>query len=381
MAATNATMTTRVGRRTSKAWQYRAMAKRKRGKKAGPAVASTDPAIIAEVQAFEEAQDAAALVALVADTDGGRPRRDLARKALHRLRQRGVEIPDAPPGAAGAGGRSAGERVRMAAAQAEDVPISRATAPDGTGAAAAWLVRPGGRSGGLRVAQVVYSEEEGVEEIAIHRLTRSEWRRMWTAMSDERQVLVGDLPAWEVASWLRPALQSDPKSRQARMRVTELRELVAELPEPPEGPATVYGLLGEDPDDGEADGAIDLLEIRPLSRWIPDVAAMQAVLDELEEADRSVLELTEQQKLERTAGIIDKAVDAWADAPTRALMRVRMERVARLLVARGEEDSARRVLAGIRAMARTDSASDLPWLREMMAKWVAPAGPTEEPTP
>ena len=342
------------------------MGKKKRAKKGGRAAASVDPAIVAEVAALEQAEDTAALAAVAA---GGRPRRDLARKALHRLRQRGVEVPEARRA-----GPSAGDRVRMAAAQTEDVPTSRVTAPDGTGTAVVWLVRPGGRGGGLRVAQVVVSEKEGVEEIAIHRPSRSEWRRMWMDMGAESDVILAELPAWEVAAWLRPALNDDPASRQARQLVTELREMVASLPDPGDTPPPVYAALGEDVDDGEADGGEDMLDIVPLSTWIPDVPAMEGLLADLEEAEEGVIELTDQQKAERTDRLVDKHVNGWATAAVQARLRRRIEQTARVFAARGEEASARRLLAGVRAMARAETPSATPWIRALVSKWLAPAG-------
>ena len=352
------------------------MGKRKRGKKGGKAPKTVDPAIKAEVEALEEAQDVASLVELTAAgeaKDGGKVRRDLARKALHRLRQSGVEVPDARGGAGG----SQAARLRLIAAEAEDVPISRVTAPDGTGTLVVWLVRSGGQAGGLRVAQVVVSETDGVDEIAIHRLTRSEWRRMWESMDAERDVIVGDLPAWEVAAWLRPALEGDPDKREARQKVTELRELVAALPDRG-GPPHVYSVLDEDPDEGPADGGVDLLAIRPVSTWIPDVGAMEELLADLEEAEDSPLELTDQQKAERREGLIDKHVDAWATAAVRGRLRARLEQTARVMASRGDKETARRLLSGGRAMNKADRSSATPWLRELMAKWLAPASSSDD---
>jgi hypothetical protein len=121
-----------------------------------------------------------------------------------------------------------------------------------------------------------------------------------------------------------------------------------------------------------------MLDIRPLNTWIPDVPPMEALLAELEEADDSLLELTDVQKEERTDGIVNKHVDAWADAATQARLRVRIEQTARVLTARGELVPARRLLAGLRAMARADAPSDTPWVRAIMANWLAPAGPASE---
>ena len=338
------------------------MAKRKRRKrKAGPAPIDAEQSD--RIARLEADRDVEALQSAAHGEDRGI--RGLARKALHRLREAGVEVPEARQG-----GRPGWKP------SAPALPASVLSAPDPMGNRLVWLLRPG-MGGGVTVAQVVIGEEVGVSQLDVVEMSRTRWRDVRSSMDEDQELICAEV-SWEsAAAAVRDALRKDPEDDSVRQRLADLFPLLGDV-EAPAGPHPAYPALGQTPDEGEADGGEELLEVFPVSHWVPPREGFAQLAEGVQQAYGGVLEVTAAQKLEQADAAIDRVVDGFFDGPARARYRRRLEDTAWVLAEMGRKPDASRLLAGARALATDDAASSIPWCRQLFSRW-APEPPSEEP--
>lgn len=337
------------------------MAKQKR-KKRQRSQADTDPGLRAEVERLEAAQDVEGLRRLADD----RGSRDLARKALHRLREAGVEVPEA---------RAAKPSVWKLPPE-DTLPPSLMTAPDPFGHRVVWLLRDG-RGGGLTVAQAALSEEDGVSELVVVEMGRARWRELRKDLYEDEGLWLADVPWETAAAVIRESLLVDPEDEEVRSRLSDLFPLLGEV-EALSGPHPVHALLQDAPP--VADGGEDLLDLAALDQWVPPSDVFRELLEAVTQARTGVLTVSDAQRAEQIETAIDRVTGRYFDADLRARYRRRLEDLAWVVAMRGARDAAARVVAGALALSTEADAATIPWCRRLFTRYL-PEAPGPEPEP
>ncbi len=305
------------------------------------AAAGSGTALIAALGELPSAAVAARLAELEAAVD--RPLRRDVRRALYRLRQRGITAPAPAPAP------------RPPTALASDVE-GLMSACDGRGDRLIWLVRSSPAGGTLLVAAQV-NEPEGLRDLQVVDVTRKQLR---TA----RQGLARDTGLWLVpVDWrVLDALIVEAEARgtakpgayaKVRSRLTTAPPLAPVEPRPPR-------LTPPDADAAAAlvSASAALLEQPELRTWWPDGEAVAPFVTEIEGIRESPLVLSRVQQEERIRDVLRRA--SVILFPPAVLAR-RLAATVCVLAETVREAAARQALAVVDALqARPDLAADVP---------------------
>lgn len=271
---------------------------------------------------------AATLAAMEAGAAGGE-RREI-RRALFRLRQRGIEPPRTAAQAAQA----------IAAAHAPEVEsgLSALISPaDADGARVVWIVksRPGG---GLRRLWGLVSERDGMVGVTLAALTRKELRADRGEL--ERRAGVPMVEAdWRVAdfilcdAWRRTP---DARRREAGNFFALRAELIAASP-PAELDHPVYA---EFAGEIEHDPPAELMNEPEVGAFTFGPDAVRAYADEVASLRNSVIVLNRAQQEERINLIVERAIGELLAGANRARLRRHLEDSAHYLARTGRRRAA-----------------------------------------
>ncbi len=302
-----------------------------------------------------------------------RPEKDVvkeAKRGLHLLKSRGVEVPEpARPAAA-------------AAALAPEPPLpSYATTCDRNGERAVWVPRsvPGK---GIEVAQAVVSDTLGVLDLRIAVVGRKEWRRIAQAIMDlDASTGAAPVDRARAVSLVRAARAlNDSSGRRVPDRTDAWLSQLAASSEPPD-PAREFPPL---PDDEERDAlaaSAKLHELPMMNGWLPDEAFLGGIAAKLDEIAVSQLYIDEAQRAEQMDRVVADAVDAFFDADRRRLFSSRLYEAAAHLAARGAPAQACAAAAAARALASGAPAASVPFARLLVEKAFPPQGPSPAMAP
>ncbi|MFT3917177.1 MAG: hypothetical protein QM704_24745 [Anaeromyxobacteraceae bacterium] len=229
-----------------------------------------------------------------------------AKRGLHLLRTRGVQVPELPAPATPA----------PAPAPAEPPPPGLASAPDGHGERGLWLLRPVPGKG-YEIAQAVVSDVLGLVELSVGVLSKKEWRAFAAGLKERGAgMAICELPAGRVQALLQAARALNDASGQrlpegADLWLSRLGPAPA-APEEPPRPA-----LAPLPPDEEARAlaASGDLHATPMFRgWLADEAHLRAVAARLDEVAVSQLYVDERQRAEQADRIVAEAAEAWLES-------------------------------------------------------------------
>jgi hypothetical protein len=209
-----------------------------------------------------------------------------ARKALYRLRSRGVQVaePSRPVTA---------EPAHPVTPGPEPLP-ALLTSIDGTGERVLEIARPL-RGGGVEAVQFLYSDEHGVTRIQVTELSRGDYRRVVKQATRPGPDAAVELPHAEALERLSAAVGLNQRARTAfpqgldtvlRHLGVQPRDVPLELP-PPE------------PDDERLANEAHKLHDEPEMRgWLPPVAELEKLAFKVHELETSPLALTPAQRNE-----------------------------------------------------------------------------------
>ena len=275
---------------------------------------------------------AATLVASEAElTD--RALRKAVRRALYRLGQRGVAVPERPP--------AAPTTPRLAEPEIEGL----ITAFDGAGDRLVWLMKPAAGAGTLLVAAEL-NEPRGLGHVEGGEIARKQLRNARARLEKESglRLVAADwrvLDALLVEGHHRAASPEHDYLRVRRRLTTDApaapAEPVSRHVSPP-APHEVGGLLAAAP---------ALLEEPEFSSWWPAPAAAEPFLAEMAQIDDSPIVLPPLQKEERVRTILERA--AGVLFPPEALVR-RLEGTAYVFAETNRGPAARQALASASAL-------------------------------
>ncbi len=311
------------------------------------AMAGPEAAALVEALAELATPAAAALLVRLEPHAAGRATRKDIRRALYRLRQRGVPVPDPPP--TPAPHRAAGEE-----------PEAFLTGFAGDGDRILWLVKPLTEGGSL----VVYAhlhEPRGLLDLTVGEVGRKKLREVRQRLESDSALRLVPVD-WRVADALVVEAQErsgddDPKRNYRRVR----SRITAEAPRPPAEPVSArVSPPAADETEALVAGSAALLAEPEFRTWHPPLDQAAPVVEELEATRESPLVLSRGAQEDRVRDVIRRAVTTLAPAATLAR---RLEGTAYTLAETGREPLARQALAVAAALcARPGSAGEVPFV-------------------
>lgn len=270
---------------------------------------------------------------------GDKARIKQVKRALHRLRARGVAVDD--PGSDPGGGFSL-------AIEGEALQDARAylTSVDGSGARMVWVLWRVA-SGGSRLLQAVV-DDDGIRDAEIATVTRQGFREYVEQMHENPAVLLQQVPLEDAAAVLGAAAarteESEGELPPDYRKWAELAGVAARAT----GEPAIYRHLRADEvrgDEALLDESMTLLREPHFQSWALAGTAIDDAAEEIHQAETSTLMANDEQRQERMQDAIKRAVTSAFDDGTRHRYRERLETMAAMLWERGERDKARQALA------------------------------------
>lgn len=266
-----------------------------------------------------------------------------ARKALYRLRSRGVDVAEPPRPATS-------ESSPPMVTGPEPLP-ALLTSIDGTGERVLEIARPL-RGGGVEAIQFLYSDEQGVQRLQVTELSRGEYRRVVKQATRPGEDAAVELPHAEALERLSAAAGLNLRTRTPypqgldtvlRHLGVQARDVPLELPPPePEDERLAYEghKLHEEPE---------------MRGWLPPMAELERLARTVDELEASPLALTMAQRNEELIQAAHTQAHAFFATPAmRQLyasrlweMALHFERIGREQPARVARAEARRLAHGI----------------------------------
>jgi hypothetical protein len=304
------------------------------------------------------------LSALAAGTDKALSKE--AKRFLHILRARGVQVPEPP--------RAAPPPPTL---PVEEVFPCYASSIDGQGERAVWVSRnvPGR---GVEVGQAVVSDVQGLLELQVGVLGRKEYRTFGREISERGQAMgVGEVePAharWMVAEARRrsaAAGRSPPEGADAWLARIGPGA-------PPPDPAIAFPPLAPDLEAAAVAGSAGLHALPMLKGWLADESMLRALAARLDEIGAARDLPDETARSARLAEATVAALEAWLEPACRSRLSARLHDVAAHLRSIGLEDRAVEAAAVARALAAGTPGAGIPFVRQMVEK----AFPARETAP
>jgi hypothetical protein len=292
-------------------------------------------AVLAALAEVGDARVAAALAVL--DTDPtDRATRKALRRALHRLRERGIAVPVAAPAPPAA--------PRPPAASRE----AWLSAVDGVGTRLAWLARPLA-SGALLFVATELTEAAGLADLRVSEIGRKRLRNVRTQLRENGIHMVA--APFEVVDAL--VVEGQQRNASTDQKVDYLRvrpRLTEAAPLAPAEPRSdrIVPPTGDEIDPLTAASAT-LLSEPEFARWWPDPAAAEPFLHELDHVQDSPIVLSPAQQESRLAATLVRAAEALYPRPSVAR---RLAATAYVLAETGRGAAARMALAVAQTLAR-----------------------------
>lgn len=226
--------------------------------------------------------------------------RKALRRALHQLRTRGVELPDAP------------RQRTVAKLPPVDDEINEAlvTPLDPTGARLVYLAvsHP---SGGARLFMVALDDERGVLEFELYNAPRRDARRFLRDFQRRERFAGVPAPHGAVRALIARTTAAHPSSRPLPKGFTEWRSRLTDAPEgtPTPGDLVRDALMLADADrDTAIERAVKLVTEGELGPWIPRVEVLEATAGKLRALGDSALIVSGATRRDQLGTLLDEAL-------------------------------------------------------------------------
>ena len=297
--------------------------------------------------------EALPLVTALAEGRGTKEARKAARRVLYRLQQSGLALPRPAP-------KPVVER------RPEQTRRAWVSAVDGSGSRAIWILFEGA-FGGLALCALIVNDQAGVLEAAGGALSKKRLESELRALRQSQKLPWVELPAARAK-----ALVADALALHARLGTEPPSEFSPWQRFFAAGePATEPRPAGGD-DPALLDHARELLELPELASWFLDPSELQSAALELLQARESRLVLSDQQKAEREAAIVERVVEAAFTPEARRLWARRLREMAWIFDATGREREARICRATSHALEDPErSPRHLPFARGLAERGLA----------
>lgn len=240
-----------------------------------------------------------------------KPLAKAAKKALYRLRSKGVAVPEAAP--------PAPEPPRAPEPEPWSCLITGVTTDGKRGLI---IGRPI-RGGGIEAAQVVFSDELGVLELTLNEVTRSSYRRRIKEATEPGYAV--EISREEASALLAEAVALNlrtrtpfPKDLEPTLRHYGVQPAATEPTVPAPEPEDVKGVM-----EGHT-----LHETPEIEAWLPPEAELRKVLQKVEEIAASPLALSGVQREEQVLQAVRSMARAFFSPDKRRLYGLRLWRMA-----------------------------------------------------
>jgi hypothetical protein len=297
---------------------------------------------------------AATLVALEPHASAREARREI-RRALYRLRQRGVPTPERAAVATPA---------RVEAAPAAEGLVSHV---DGRGDRLMWIIRPLEVGGSLLVAAQV-NEPAGLRDLQVAEVGRKQIRAARRHLETDAKLRL--VPAdWRTLDALLVEAHGRSGGNERQRDYLRVRpRLTREAPrEPAEPVSSRVERPGLDEAAALAASSVALLDEPEFAAWLPEPAALAPVVEEIAAVRESPIVLNPLQQRERIGEILRRAA---ATLFPPAVLARRLEATAYVLAETGRVPPARLALAlAVRLRARPED-TDTPFTAALVERAV-----------
>jgi hypothetical protein len=262
------------------------------------------------------------------------------RRALHRLRSRGIALPPERPPAVVARLPSLGDDLNTAMVSAID--------PQGTRLVHVVESNP---AGGARLFEVLLDEVRGVLEIEVYTTGRSRARQFLRDMGRRGRFPAVEADPDAVRALVARVADGQPEGRPLPRGFAEWRSRVANAPEGTATPGEEAdaALGGSDEDAVGLERAVELVRQREVGPWPPAAEVLSPLAEELAELGRSRILVSPALRRERAETVLrDGAARIFGDAFAAATAR-RFEETAYVLWKQDCVETARACLVAARA--------------------------------
>lgn len=283
------------------------------------------------------------------------------RRALHRLRSRGVVVPEKRPP----------EVVAKLPPIGDDLETAMVSAIDPRGTRIAYLVETH-PSGGARLFEIMLDEERGVLECEAYTTGRSKARKFLREFGRREGFPTIEAPPESVRALVERIASDQPAHRPLPRAFSEWRSRVAD---PPEGAATPGGLaregLGDQVAPGHVERAAELVRSRELGPWPPEAERVNEIAERLAEIGRRRIIVSEPQRRQQVREELEQALGGVFEGRFATATARRFEETAYVLWKRGAVDDAKACLAAARVF-REEKLEDNPVARTMLEALLEP---------
>jgi len=309
----------------------------------GRALAGPEGAAVAQALGEVGDERIATLVAAAAAAATNRPARKELRRALHRLRERGVPVAEVAA--------QAPVRRRVGGDEAEGLM----SAVDGTGSRIVWLMR-GQPSGAQLLVAAELNVPGGLRDLSVTETSRRHLRDARQRLRRDARLQVVSAPFAVLDALL---LEGQDRLPDVERRL-DYRRLRSRLTtETPAAPAEPVSSRAPQPDEADLDRLVaesaSLLEEPEFGTWWPSGDRAAAVLAQIESLDASPLVLSDAQQQQRLADLLAGARDALYPAEPTARW---LAATAYVLAETERVEAARRALAVSQVLRRTPQRAD-----------------------
>jgi len=287
-----------------------------------------------------------------------------ARRGLHLLRSRGMEVPEPPRPSAPA-----------PPPPAEETFPCFASAIDTQGERAVWIARavPGK---GVEVGQAVVSDVLGLLELQVGLLGRKEFRAFGRDIAERGRTMgVAEVTAGLACSLVFAARRINDASGR---RVPEGADIWLSRLGPPDqvpDPAQSFPPLPEAEEQAAVEASGSLHDLPMLRGWLADEEALRGLAQRLDEIAVSPLYVDERQRAAQATSTLADAVDAYFDDSRRRRLGARLFATASHLEGLGDREHARSAAAVARALVAGVPAGRIPFARLLLEKAFPKAAP------
>jgi hypothetical protein len=285
------------------------------------------------------------------------------RRALHRLRSRGVAVPrDRPSGV-----------VARLPSLADDLSAAMVSAIDPRGSRLVYLLESN-PSGGARLFEVMLDDERGVLEVEIYTTGRSRARQFLREIGGGGRLSAVEASPEAVRALVDRAAREQAEDRPLPRGFAEWRSRVAAAPEGTATPGEeAREALGEDAeDDAAVERAAELVRRREVGPWPPASESLVALGEELAEIGRSRIIVSPVRRRERAESVLREGAERIFDESFAEITARRFEESAYVLGKRDAVEAARSCLAAARGF-RTRPAASNPVAKAMLEVVLEPA--------
>ena len=312
----------------------------------------TSAAAIAHALGLLPLDGAAQLLAEMEAASSGEARREI-RRALFKLRQRGIEPAPQPASA---------EQARPLATPGENMS-ALLSAIDSEGARIVWIVKARPQGGSSRLWGLT-SESEGLVGATLANLSRRQLREGRKEIEQRAQTVLVEAD-WRLADFiLCEAYRRTPESR--RGQVGNFLAIRAEIIATPPAADFQHPIYQEFAAEIAAEPALELLKEPDLAGWKLPAEKTKPYVDEVNEIRQSPLVLNRFQQEDRINAIVDRAIGDLLSGEGATIARRRLEDTAYYLARAGRRSAAGWAAAAAARLRDNADVKRIPFFQEFV---------------